>query len=219
MTGQPPEPGVMTAPEYDRFEQLEAVVQSGLQGFLEVGNALVEIRDSRLYRESHATFEAYCRERWEITKSRAYQLIGAAETVQHLSTVVDTPTPANEGQARALRQFEPDLQPVIMRTAEAYSRSTGKPLTAGMIERTGAVIEEAVTTGYVDPGTGESTPLVAAMHVSEFEATQRLRQGTTEFYEKHDARGHLTPEARAERAELAAAGKACPRCGHDLERS
>jgi hypothetical protein len=31
------------------------------------GTALLEVRDRRLYRETHATFEDYCRERWRFS--------------------------------------------------------------------------------------------------------------------------------------------------------
>lgn len=37
------------------------------------------IRDNRLYRESHKTFETYCRERWNMSRPGAYQLIETAE--------------------------------------------------------------------------------------------------------------------------------------------
>ena len=52
----------------DRLAECEAVIERGQQTFIEVGQALMEIRDSRLYRETHATFEAYCNERWGWTR-------------------------------------------------------------------------------------------------------------------------------------------------------
>jgi hypothetical protein len=42
-----------------RRTELENVIERGLSTFVEVGNALLEIRDSKLYRETHPTFEAY----------------------------------------------------------------------------------------------------------------------------------------------------------------
>ncbi len=44
--------------------ELEAVMERGLVTFIEVGTALLEIDDGRLYLESHATFEEYLWERW-----------------------------------------------------------------------------------------------------------------------------------------------------------
>lgn len=39
------------------LEENEAIIERGLATFVEVGTALAEIRDNRLYRESHGTFE------------------------------------------------------------------------------------------------------------------------------------------------------------------
>lgn len=78
-----------------RLQALESVIERGKQTFIEVGKALLEIRDSRLYLENHTTFEDYCRARWGWSRPRAYQLIEAAA----MSTVVDI---QNERQAREL---------------------------------------------------------------------------------------------------------------------
>lgn len=73
----------------------EAVIERGQRAFVEVGMALMAIRDRRLYLETHATFREYVLARWGIGKSRAYQLIAAAQ----VSTTVDV---KNERQARRL---------------------------------------------------------------------------------------------------------------------
>ncbi len=51
----------------------------------------MQIRDNRLYRETYGTFEEYCKEKWDISRPRAYQLIKAAEVQDNLSTTVDIP--------------------------------------------------------------------------------------------------------------------------------
>ena len=84
-----------------RLAECEQVIERGLGTFVEVGEALLEIRDSRLYRESHRTFEDYCRERWGMSRVRAHQLIDGADVVALLTTV-NTPTPASERVAREL---------------------------------------------------------------------------------------------------------------------
>ena len=58
--------------EAEKLARHEQVIERGLATFVEVGEALSEIRDARLYRESHTTFEAYCRERWGFTDRRAH---------------------------------------------------------------------------------------------------------------------------------------------------
>lgn len=194
-------PVITLAPaESERLGRLEATIESGLQTFHEVGSALLEIRDSRLYRAEFSTFEDYCRDRWDMSRPRAYQLIDAAQVVASLSTNVDTPAPSREGHARALGKFDADLQAAIMRAAKAHSEGSGKPITAGLIEGVGRVITEAATTGHVDIGDGTSTPILAAIAAESFEHTQRQSQHIREHYEEHDARGRVTPEAREARA-------------------
>lgn len=96
----------LTDAEYADLETLETTISKGLETFVEVGNALAEIRDRRLDRQYHESFDAYCREQWEIGRSRAYQLIHAAEVVAEVSTVVDAPVPSNEAQARELGKID-----------------------------------------------------------------------------------------------------------------
>ena len=52
--------------------------------FIEVGKALLAIRDAKLYRKTHKTFEAYCRDRWEMSRPRAYQLIAMRPRSQRI---------------------------------------------------------------------------------------------------------------------------------------
>jgi hypothetical protein len=76
----------------------------------------MQIRDNRLYREIHGTFEEYCKEKWDISRPRAYQLIKAAEVQDNLSTIVDKP--ANEAQARPLTRIkDPDEQREVYQKA------------------------------------------------------------------------------------------------------
>lgn len=78
-----------------RLEELEVVIERGMSTFVEVGEALLEIRGSRLYRDTDGTFEGYCRRRWGFTARRANHLMDAAE----IGTVVPI---ATERQAREL---------------------------------------------------------------------------------------------------------------------
>jgi hypothetical protein len=87
--------------EHDRLAELEAIVEAGLETFVEVGRALLEIRDGRLYRQTHDTFEAYVRERFEISRRHADRTIEAARVADGLRPI--GLKPANEAQARAMR--------------------------------------------------------------------------------------------------------------------
>lgn len=110
-------PGEGLSPaEADRLGELEQVVARGLRTFVEVGNALAEIRDQRLYRVGHRTFEDYCRERWDLSRPYAYNLIDAA-AVSAIADTAGLPVPASEAVARALVPLKRD--PARVRAAWA----------------------------------------------------------------------------------------------------
>jgi len=100
---------VISIQEAQRLESLEATIERGMRTFVDVGNALLEIRDARLYRTTHGTFEDYCRERWGFTRMRASQMIAAAEVVQNVNNCLQR-APETESQARPLTQLEPEQQ-------------------------------------------------------------------------------------------------------------
>ncbi len=95
--------------ERQELQQHERVIQQGLNTFVEVGQALAAIRDSRLYREDYGTFEDYLRERWGMERRHAYRLIDAAEAVNNVSNWTQI-SPATESQARPLTKLEPAEQ-------------------------------------------------------------------------------------------------------------
>jgi len=101
----------LTASEQQELDTHEITIERGLKTFVDVGSALLAIRDKRLYRARYGTFEDYCQERWGMVASRARQLIGAAQTVTNVTQSVDcTISPANEAQARPLTRLEPEQQ-------------------------------------------------------------------------------------------------------------
>jgi hypothetical protein len=128
--------------EIERLAELEDVIARGIASFIEVGEALCEVRDSRLYKVEHGTFEDYCQKKWGITKSRANQLIGAAVVVENLATVVAKPKdwpgkhnavlPTTERQVRPLTQLDTPAEQQAA-WAEAVEAGDGKP-TAKAVE-------------------------------------------------------------------------------------
>lgn len=113
---QQQEPVALTVEEAAALQDYEATIAAGLQTFTAVGTALLAIRDGKLYRAEHKTFEAYCAERWSMSRPRAYQLIEAAAVVQNLSTMVDK-LPVTERQARPLTPLDPDTQRQVWQQA------------------------------------------------------------------------------------------------------
>jgi hypothetical protein len=123
--------------ETTRYQQCEQIIERGLNTFVDVGNALLEIRDNKLYRIEYKTFEDYCKERWNISRPRAYQLIEAATVVGNLSTMVDKQIPISERQTRPLTKLEPEEQREAWQ--QVIVRADEKPITAALVTE---VIEE-----------------------------------------------------------------------------
>lgn len=71
--------------------------------FWAAGKALQTIRDARLYRTTHATFEDYVEQRWQMGRAHAYRLIQAWPLAEALSPIGDTAL--NEAQVRAVLPF------------------------------------------------------------------------------------------------------------------
>lgn len=118
--------------EQARLETCERRIERGLQTFVDVGEALLTIRDDRLYRATHGTFEAYCEERWGITVRHGQRLMEAVQVVRLLEpTDADathgSPLPTSERQARELAPLKDD--PKAMRKAwnTAVEHTEGKP--------------------------------------------------------------------------------------------
>jgi len=94
-----------------RLTELEGVIEKNLKAFYEVGAALLEIRESKLYKDTHTTFEDYCRDRWDMTRDYAYKLIGSSQVVSNLGNVDNClQKPSTESQARPLTRLSAPLQ-------------------------------------------------------------------------------------------------------------
>lgn len=122
--------------ERNRLERNEQKIQDALLTFVEMGEALEDIRKNRLYREEFESFEDYCRKRWNFSRQRAYQLIEGAKIAELLSTEV-TIWPTNEAQVRPLAGLSNE------EATEAWKMA--KTL-AGKKEISGRIVKEAVST-------------------------------------------------------------------------
>ena len=91
----------------ERLIELETLIAHGQERFCQIGRALKEIKDGRLYKQAlFETFEAYVKARWDMGRSQAYRLIKSYEVVRNLSPIGDI-MPANESQVRPLAQLDP----------------------------------------------------------------------------------------------------------------
>jgi N6-adenosine-specific RNA methylase IME4 len=122
--------------ESQRLGELEIVIEKGMGTFVDVGTALLEIRDRDLWKQGYPDFDAYCKERWGIAKSLAHYTIAASSITANLSTIVDT-LPTNESQVRPLAKLEPEQQ--IIAWDRSVNLSGGNVPTAKVV--TGVVKE------------------------------------------------------------------------------
>jgi hypothetical protein len=105
--------------------------------FFDVGRALLTIREGRLYRASHSSFEAYCHDRWGFGRSYASRVIGAAERLNLLPANCGVRRPTNEFQIRPFLKLEPKAFPKAWQ--EATKRADNGKLTPDLVQ---AVIRE-----------------------------------------------------------------------------
>jgi hypothetical protein len=77
--------GELTASERNYLATCEAAIDNLRLAFAAAGKALQVIRDARLYRATHDTFEAYVEARWDMSRAQAYRLIEAWPLAARLS--------------------------------------------------------------------------------------------------------------------------------------
>lgn len=109
------------------LEELENVVERGKMTFLEVGEALAEIRERGLYEErGYGDFASYCKARFGFGEHQGRRTIRVAETFRELegSLSSDTPAPPTLTHIDILRGIpEPDDRKELWETAH---RSLGR---------------------------------------------------------------------------------------------
>jgi hypothetical protein len=126
----------------------EAVIERGMRTTIEVGMAMKAIYDQKLYEGQYKTFEAYAKGRWGYGKSRAYQLIEAAEVDLNLSTIVDCDRPQNESQLREVAKAPPEKQAEVVKkavekSAEENRQPTAKDYKEAVKQVVGELVDES----------------------------------------------------------------------------
>ena len=128
-----------TAAEGRPLPELESVIERGLGTFVEVGRALLEIQERRLYRAAgYRTFADYVAKRWDLSKAHAYRQIEASRVIEILSPIGDIPMPRNEAQARELAPLVRDPDAVRAVWAEVVERGDGHASARSIRERVAA---------------------------------------------------------------------------------
>lgn len=125
----------LTVEERDRLLTLEREVE---ESFYRAGKALQEIRDSRLYRETHHTFEDYCFDRFGFKRRHPYQLIDAAIITDNIRERARDAhiLPTNEYQIRPLTRLRDDPEKQAEAWRRVVEKSQGKKPTFQVVKET-----------------------------------------------------------------------------------
>ena len=94
--------GRLSPAEQADLATCEAALDNLRLAFAAAGKALQVIRDARLYRSTHDTFEAYVEQRWGMGKPQAYRLVEAWPLAERLSPIGERLT---ESHVRELLPF------------------------------------------------------------------------------------------------------------------
>lgn len=184
----------MSLSEKKLFVAKERVLEHHFRTFKQAGEALLVIRDKRLYREHHATFEEYCRERWDMSKTQANRLIAAAQTVTALEK--ESPETSSvtsrftEGSVRPLTTLKPETQKKVV---AKLMETQPKEITAKLVTDTA----RAIAPKEVKKG-GKAAKAASAARASDLVRRSEFLEELAEWEKTHKANGtfeQLTPAA------------------------
>lgn len=114
----------MQVEEHKRLAELVVLINDSIKCFYNIGCALREIRDKRLYRELNDTFEQYCTSHLSIGRAYVYRQIAAADVIDNLSPNGDIPL--NEAQTRPLTKLKPKEQKLAWKYATDMAKAEGR---------------------------------------------------------------------------------------------
>jgi hypothetical protein len=120
-------------PAEAKLAACEQRIEAGLRSFTDIGAALKEIRDGKLYLLTHKNFGDYTSGRWDIDRTYAHRVIEAAEVVRLMlpSGNKKCPPPAIESHARALVPVPEQLRAKVWESV--WQATSGHP-TAKAVE-------------------------------------------------------------------------------------
>jgi len=121
--------GFLTTEERSKLDALEKIIAKGRDVFIRVGIALAEIKQAKLYRQTHKTFAEYCEQKWKFGRQYAYEMIRAAKAVESLPENVRHAV-QNARQAEALSSVPEAKRVEVLEQAQAQAEREDRPVTA-----------------------------------------------------------------------------------------
>ncbi len=127
----------LTEQETTLLNECEITVSKGIKAFKEVWGALLEIRDSRLYRKEFRTFEDYCIVKWDLSIRHVNRNLKALDTLNNLGPI--GPKTITESQLRPLTNLEPEIQRQVMKEAQEINPKAPTSLIQDVVSQYGGV--------------------------------------------------------------------------------
>ncbi len=160
----------LSTSEKKHLENLEDVINNHIDSFISCGKALSIIWKRKLYRKTHKTFDEYCSEKWQLSRSHVYRQIEAFKVSENVSHGGQNDHKPNERQARELAKVPVDKQQEVwdLAVAEAPEKN-GKPKVTGVQVK--KIVDKALTLKR-----GEYTDRVAQALASKSEFASKQQQ-------------------------------------------
>jgi ribosomal protein S27AE len=123
-----------------RLTDLEGRIRKGLESFVEVGNALAEIKARNGFMLRGAkTFDEYCSKTFGFSERNGYRLIAAAETAKAVEKAVGE-APRNEASARVLKEVAHD--PKLIERVNERLKKAGQTVATATAEKIQEVVDK-----------------------------------------------------------------------------
>jgi hypothetical protein len=143
------EPTELSEEEQQERERLEKQI---VNSFYQAGVALRELRDKKLFRSTHSTFEEYARDILGFSRIRLYQLMGAAQVYENIRENVNAPLtllPTTEYQCRPLVKLSEREQ--VRAWKLAVKESGEKAPTSNMVKQAVLEVQQRATKREPNP--------------------------------------------------------------------
>ncbi len=113
-----------------RRDALVSKITEKLEDFLTCAIHFREIRESRLYRDTHSNFESFCAAHWDLSRSYVDKLISAAGVAEGMTQPPDVPA-----QLTVLETVPKGDRDEVMNEARAVADSKGAEVTVKDIKK------------------------------------------------------------------------------------
>ena len=134
----------LTSDQSIRLAEMESKIEDGMKKFVDVGTALATIRNEKLYRATHKSFEQYCVERWGMKRAHASRMIKAAKVVKEVSPTGDI---ANERVAREIIKVPQQKRKAVVKVAMKRCKSAHRQMTGKDIQQAAEQLGVSVPPG------------------------------------------------------------------------